>query len=161
MIPNKHTSDIRKSNVQKEEIKICAKLNGVGGFGFAADYMVFDSSMPEFEDIKHAFMCAIQKYLARVDGDIQEHERKIFEELQRKFTGNNMLKTYEEIVEKCRDPFSRFGHDIDVYLNYLPYEYAEEFLIGKYDCITWDLNVKKLFEENIFCTMKKYMDFDK
>ena len=36
--------------------------------------------------------------------------------------------------------------------------YSEEFLIGKYDCITWDLDVKKLFEENILCTMKKYMD---
>ena len=69
-----------------------------------------------------------------------------------------MLKTYEEIVEKCRNPFSRFGHDIDVYLHYLPYKYAKEFLIGEDDSIVWDSNVIKPVEKNIFHPMRKYMD---
>lgn len=72
-------------NSSKEEIKICARLNGLGGLGIAAGYMVFDSSMPEFEEIKLAFIQASQKYLARVGGDIEKHETEIYKQLKQKF----------------------------------------------------------------------------
>lgn len=88
MNPTKYFSDIKKHSYEfktnsKEEIKICAKLDSI--FGFAAGYMIFDSSMPEFEEIKHAFISASQKYFARIGEEVEVHEREIFNKLKHKF----------------------------------------------------------------------------
>ena len=74
-----------EGNLVKEELKICAKLNGLSGFGVAMGYMVFDESMPEFQKLKDAFIQASQEYLARISGDVEMYEREVFDELKRKF----------------------------------------------------------------------------
>ena len=68
-----------------------------------------------------------------------------------------MLRTYEEIVEKCRYPQSRFSHDLEVYLEYLPFKYAKEFLIDHEVHNAWDSTVKKPVKEIILEDMKEYM----
>lgn len=75
----------RTLSSSKEEIKICAKING-DGFGVAAGYMVFDSSMPEFQEVKDVILNASRKYLARVGGDMDEHEQTVYYALKEKFS---------------------------------------------------------------------------
>lgn len=68
-----------------------------------------------------------------------------------------MLRTHEEIAERCRQPLSIYGHDIDILLNYIPYVYAKEFLIDTDDFYKWDLTVREPTKENVLMDMEKAM----
>ena len=73
------------NNNSSEEIKICARLSGTYGLGMAAGYMIFDDSMPEFLELKTAVLKATQKYLMRINNDISDHEKEIYDKLSQKF----------------------------------------------------------------------------
>ena len=73
------------NNNSSEEIKICARLSGIYGLGMAAGYMIFDDSMPEFLELKTAVLKATQKYLMRINNDISDHEKEIYDKLSQKF----------------------------------------------------------------------------
>ena len=70
---------------------------------------------------------------------------------------NNLVKSYDAIVEKCREPDSRFGYDIEVYLEYLPFEYAKEFLLDHDIHDNWDETVRQPTRENLIWDMGKYL----
>lgn len=69
-----------------------------------------------------------------------------------------MLKSHEELVEKCKEPISRFGNDIRVYLEYLPFKYAKEYITYPEDEFTWDTETRDPTEKNILHDMKGYIE---
>lgn len=68
-----------------------------------------------------------------------------------------MLKSYEEIIDRCREPISIYGHDIELFLEYLPYKHAKEFLLDNDNHHRWDLYIKQPTKEIILADMEKEM----
>lgn len=70
-----------------------------------------------------------------------------------------MLKSYEEIVNKCKNPECYSGNDLMVYLEYIPFEYAKEFIYKDETEFSWNQRIKEPIEKNVLYDLKKYMDF--
>lgn len=69
------------------------------------------------------------------------------------------MRTFEEIVAKCRDTESSFGFHLEVLVPYLPFEYAKEFLQDTVVEEEWNSKIIPLTEENLKGDMGDYMEF--
>lgn len=69
------------------------------------------------------------------------------------------IRSYDEIVERCRNTKSLFGFDMEVLLQYVPYEQARPFLKEDTDPIGWDAHCAPLTRDRILEDMASYMKF--
>lgn len=74
------------------------------------------------------------------------------------------MRTQEEIVQKIKDDNSMFGFAKDVYIGFLRYEHAKEFLIEEAKNSpdaekNWNGDTDVLSKENCLKLMKEYMAF--
>lgn len=83
-------------------------------------------------------------------------------------TGTGEMLTTQEIKEKAvesKNANKLFAFDIDVYMNYLPYEYVKEFLKEGVTEEEWNKALKEdghelpATHESVVADMKSYMEF--
>lgn len=69
------------------------------------------------------------------------------------------MKTISEIVARCQKPESMFGWDVEVLLEFIPFEHARPFLKPDATAEGWDAVVKPLTREAVIAAMASYMEF--
>lgn len=67
------------------------------------------------------------------------------------------MRTAEEIVQQIKGSKSLFGFEVSVWIVYLPFEQARQFLKPEADVSKWEY--KEPTRENILSEMREYMAF--